>query len=107
MVSPKKGINVSNNEEQNMPARLPEGLRCEMFPVIVRVDLGDEATELTEDSGKLSSSGHVLPPASQAGLLSSAQVRLEGRGHFIYLGLWESHKKLPQNTPKRISFFRF
>ena len=89
-----------------MPARLPEGLRCEMFPVIVRVDLGDEATELTEDSGKLSSSGHVLPPASQAGLLSSAQVGLEGRRHFIYLGLWESHKNYPK-TPQKESLFWF
>ena len=76
-----------------MPARLPEGLRCEMFPVIFRVDLGDETAELTEDPGKLSSSGHVLLPASQTGLLSSAQVRLKGRRHFIDLGSYETPQK--------------
>ena len=43
---------------------------------MVRVDLGDEATQFTEDVVMSSSPGHVLPPAGQPGLLPPPHVGL-------------------------------
>ena len=51
-------------------------MRGKRFPVIVWVDLGDEAAQLTEDIWILSSLGHVFLPASQASLLPSTEVGL-------------------------------